>query len=97
MQYINVVLRELLADPELLSVPVVLIQTVICQNSCGGHGTCDQVTRECVCHPAWMENLISRVLEHGEPNCNWSIVYVGVIVGVATILFFLCKLVILNT
>merc|ERR1719348_1877183 len=66
--------RELSADPELLSVPVVLVQTVICQNLCGGHGACDQVTRECVCQPAWMENMISRWLEHGEPNCDWSIV-----------------------
>jgi len=82
--------RELEADSELLGVPVVAIETLICQNKCGGHGLCDQATRECICQPAWMENILSRRLLGGEPNCDWSVVYVCVIAGVLTLLCFVC-------
>jgi len=86
--------RELAADPELLSQPVVVVRTQVCQNLCGGHGTCDQVTRHCVCQPAWMENLVSRSLWAGETNCDWSVVYVCVISGVClSVSAFLCCLV----
>ena len=37
--------RELAADPELLGVPIISLDTLVCQNPCGGHGQCDQVTR----------------------------------------------------
>ena len=36
--------KELAADAELLGVPVLSVQTLICQNNCSGHGYCDQVT-----------------------------------------------------
>eukprot|EP00092_Neocalanus_flemingeri_P001829 GFUD01001950.1.p1 GENE.GFUD01001950.1~~GFUD01001950.1.p1 ORF type:complete len:942 (-),score=163.76 GFUD01001950.1:271-3096(-) len=82
--------RELEADSELLGVPVVSIDTLICQNQCGGHGDCDQATRECICQPAWMENIFHRRLMAGEPNCDWSVVYVCVIAGVCSVLCFVC-------
>ena len=25
------------------------VQTRVCQNECGGHGSCDQATRKCIC------------------------------------------------
>jgi len=73
--------RELVADPELLSQPVLRVQTRVCQNKCGGHGSCDQATRKCICQPAWMENFASTWIWGGESNCNWSVVYVCVIGG----------------
>ena len=45
--------RELAADSELLSQPVVAVRTRVCQNTCGGHGTCDQATRRCICQVCW--------------------------------------------
>ena len=29
--------------------PVLIVQTRVCQNECGGHGVCDQATRRCIC------------------------------------------------
>ena len=83
--------RELEADPELLGVSVLSVETVVCQNTCGGHGQCDQATRECLCQPAWIENFLSRrLLAGGKANCDWSIVYVGLVSGSATLLTVLC-------
>jgi len=82
--------RELEADSELLGVPVASLDTLVCQNKCGGHGVCEQATRECVCQPAWMENIFSRRMLGGEPNCDWSVVYVCVIAGVLSLLCFVC-------
>lgn len=85
--------RELTADSELLAVPVVSIKTSVCQNKCGGHGECDQATRECVCQPAWMENVINRRFRGKEANCDWSVVYVCIIAGgFSFLLFFVCCL-----
>jgi len=84
--------RELVADPELLSQPVLRVQTRLCQNKCGGHGDCDQETRKCICQPAWMENFASTWIWGGESNCSWSVVYVCVIGGglFAAGAFFCC-------
>eukprot|EP00090_Calanus_glacialis_P008081 TRINITY_DN16425_c0_g1_i1.p1 TRINITY_DN16425_c0_g1~~TRINITY_DN16425_c0_g1_i1.p1 ORF type:complete len:942 (-),score=151.95 TRINITY_DN16425_c0_g1_i1:315-3140(-) len=82
--------RELEADSELLGVPVVSIDTLICQNKCGGHGECDQSTKECICQPAWMENIFRRRVMGGESNCDWSVVYVCVIAGVVSLFCFVC-------
>jgi len=87
---VNQLKRELEADSELLGVPVVSIDTLICQNKCGGHGECEQATRECICQPAWMENIVSRRVLGGNPNCDWSVVYVCVIAGVSSLLCFVC-------
>jgi len=82
--------RELEADSELLGVPVVSIDTLICQNKCGGHGECEQASRECICQPAWMENIFRRRIMGGEPNCDWSVVYVCVITGIISMMCFVC-------
>jgi len=68
--------RELEADPELLGLRLVRVETVVCQNQCSGHGDCDQETRQCRCQPFWMENPLSVRIMGAEPNCDWSIVYV---------------------
>jgi len=58
---------------------VLRVQTRVCQNDCGGHGSCDQATRKCICQPAWIENIASTWIWGGESNCSWSVVYVCVI------------------
>ena len=59
--------RELAADPELLSQPVAVVRTVVCQNTCGGHGTCDQATRRCVCQV--INANLTPLLRHPLPAC----------------------------
>ena len=81
---------ELEADPELLGLPVLSIDTLVCQNTCSGHGTCDQVTRDCVCDAAWTENWISRQMMGGQPNCDWSLVYVGLAAGSVVLIIIVC-------
>ena len=82
--------RELEADPELLGLPVVSLDTLVCQNTCSGHGTCDQATRECTCQPAWMENIVSRRLGGAAPNCDWSVVYVGLAGAASAVGLLVC-------
>uniref|UniRef100_A0A6A7G6D6 Dyslexia-associated protein KIAA0319-like protein n=3 Tax=Hirondellea gigas TaxID=1518452 RepID=A0A6A7G6D6_9CRUS len=62
----------------LFDLPILDIHTVICQNNCSGHGECDQVRRECVCHSWWMESFVRRHFRDNTPNCDWSVVYVFV-------------------
>ena len=56
-------------DLNLMTYPVVDVDTLICQNKCSGHGVCDQVTRHCVCQTFWMENFIA-VSYGAEHNCG---------------------------
>lgn len=52
--------KKLKADAELLSLKILSLDTVICQNECSGHGTCHQATRTCICDAFWMENFVRR-------------------------------------
>lgn len=54
------------------------INTVTCQLNCSQHGSCDSLTKRCVCHPFWMENFIRVQLGDGESNCDWSVLYVTI-------------------
>ena len=90
MEVVAQLRRELEADPELLGLPVVALDTLVCQNTCSGHGTCDQATRECACQPAWMENVLSRRLGGAEPNCDWSVVYVGLAGAASAVGLLVC-------
>ncbi|XP_021449155.2 dyslexia-associated protein KIAA0319 homolog isoform X1 [Oncorhynchus mykiss] len=47
----------------------------VCLLRCSGHGTCDPITKECVCDPFWTENLIRRFFGDGESNCEWRVLY----------------------
>ena len=90
LEVVSQLKRELAADPELLGVPVISIDTLVCQNTCSGHGYCDQATRACVCQTAWMENVIKTRMMGGEANCDWSVVYVVLLVISTAILSLVC-------
>lgn len=73
-------LKEKLAqDSLLLEISVASIQTAVCQNNCSGHGVCDEATRQCLCEAFWMQDLISKHLRNGDSNCDWSILYVVIV------------------
>ena len=61
---------KLTADSDLLSLQIVDLDTLICQNDCSGHGTCHQGTRSCVCEAFWIENFVRRYLMDGKSNCG---------------------------
>lgn len=74
----------------LFDLPVTAIQTIICQNTCSGHGECDQVRRECVCQSWWMESWWRRHVGDASPNCDWSVVYVfvtSIVAATASVVF----------
>uniref|UniRef100_A0A674DCD8 KIAA0319 n=1 Tax=Salmo trutta TaxID=8032 RepID=A0A674DCD8_SALTR len=54
---------------------VLRVDTVMCLLRCSGRGTCDPITKECVCDPFWTENLIRRFFGDGESNCEWRVLY----------------------
>ncbi|XP_076160775.1 dyslexia-associated protein KIAA0319 isoform X2 [Ptiloglossa arizonensis] len=68
--------EKLRQDSGLLQLSVANIDTAVCQNSCSGHGVCDQETRLCMCEAFWMQNLIQKYFGNGDSNCDWSILYV---------------------
>jgi len=79
-EVVKLLKKNLATNPDILGTPVLSLETVVCQNSCGGHGTCNQATRECDCQAFWIENPVTRYLYNGEPNCDWSVIYVIVVV-----------------
>uniref|UniRef100_A0A8C7FGS5 PKD/Chitinase domain-containing protein n=1 Tax=Oncorhynchus kisutch TaxID=8019 RepID=A0A8C7FGS5_ONCKI len=60
---------------EYLLFRVLRVDTVMCLLRCSGRGTCDPITKECVCDPFWTENLIRRFFGDGESNCEWQVLY----------------------
>ncbi|XP_034144581.1 dyslexia-associated protein KIAA0319 [Esox lucius] len=54
---------------------VLRVDTVMCLLRCSGRGSCDPITKSCVCDPFWTENLIRRFFGDGESNCEWRVLY----------------------
>ncbi|RWS17862.1 dyslexia-associated protein KIAA0319-like protein [Dinothrombium tinctorium] len=71
--------RRLKNDPNLIIPQVLNLDTVLCQNDCSNHGTCDQYTKRCMCEAFWMEDIFRIYFGDKEPNCDWSILYVVII------------------
>nr|CAG4642290.1 EOG090X00QS [Evadne anonyx] len=70
-EVVTLLKSKLRNDLNLMTYPVIDVDTLICQNQCSGHGVCDQVTRYCVCETFWMENFIG--VSHGaEHNCKFN-------------------------
>nr|CAD7429431.1 unnamed protein product [Timema monikensis] len=78
--------EKLRQDSGLLELSVANIQTAVCQNNCSGHGVCDQASRQCLCEAFWMQDLISKYLRDGDSNCDWSILYVIILLFIGVLL-----------
>lgn len=66
-------------DYSILGSSISEIRTVVCQNKCSGHGTCNQETRECICETFWTPDIF-YYWHITEANCDWSILYVIVFI-----------------
>jgi hypothetical protein len=53
---------KLKASQDILDLKVLELDTLECQNTCSGHGRCQQATRTCICEPFWIENFVRRHL-----------------------------------
>lgn len=62
-------------DFSILGSSISEIRTVVCQNDCSNHGTCDAQTRACICDTFWMPDIFFY-WGITEANCDWSILYV---------------------
>ncbi|KAJ8020974.1 hypothetical protein HOLleu_40718 [Holothuria leucospilota] len=74
-------LKDHNTDVQLLS-----YDTVVCQNPCSNHGSCNTYSRKCSCETFWMENFLRVKLGDGQSNCDWSILYVIIIGFLVTLL-----------
>lgn len=74
--------EKILRDSSILGAAFADVRTTICQNKCSGHGSCNTVTRSCMCETFWMPSVF-YFWGVEEANCDWSILYVvvAVIVG----------------
>ncbi|KAI2798971.1 hypothetical protein BLOT_012592 [Blomia tropicalis] len=79
IEIVRKIKSNLKSDPNLLSLQVSSLDTLICQNNCSFHGTCDQYTKRCMCEAFWMENIIRLYFGDNQSNCEWSILYVIII------------------
>lgn len=66
-------------DYSILGSSISEIRTVVCQNDCSGHGSCDSETRACICDTFWMPDIFFY-WGVTEANCDWSILYVIVFI-----------------
>ncbi|XP_077521827.1 dyslexia-associated protein KIAA0319-like protein isoform X3 [Amblyomma americanum] len=71
--------QRLRTHSALLDWDVMSVDTVVCQNECSGHGTCDVYSKRCVCEAFWMEDFVRASLGDRESNCDWSVLYVIII------------------
>ncbi|KAG1671737.1 Dyslexia-associated protein KIAA0319-like protein [Nymphon striatum] len=63
-------LKEKLNTDNLLDFDIVSLDTVVCQNNCSNHGTCEPYTKRCVCDAFWMEDFIRVLLGDNKSNCG---------------------------
>lgn len=71
------------------------VEPYICRNNCSGHGYCDRNTKMCVCESFWMQDFFKVHFGTKESNCDWSILYVtviifGIIMAIGGIVWAVC-------
>lgn len=71
------------------------VEPYICRNNCSGHGYCDRSTKMCVCESFWMQDFFKVHFGTRESNCDWSILYVtviifGIIMAIGGIVWAIC-------
>ena len=72
-QVVTLLKQKLKQDSSLLELSVANIQTVVCQNNCSGHGTCDESSRRCLCEAFWMQSFVRKYFGDGESNCGTNL------------------------
>lgn len=70
---------KLKSDVGFLDFKFLRADTFVCENSCSGHGRCHSGTHDCECDLFWMENFFRVYVGDGKRNCDWSVLYVGII------------------
>jgi len=60
---------QLQKDASILGAFAVDIRTTVCQNDCSGHGTCNPITRACICEAFWMPSA-GYFFNNQEANCG---------------------------
>jgi len=65
-----VLTKLLLFFQDIFDIKVLELDTLECQNSCSGHGKCQQASRVCICEPFWIENFVRKHLMDGKSNCG---------------------------
>ncbi|XP_068735885.1 dyslexia-associated protein KIAA0319-like protein [Montipora capricornis] len=73
------------------------VEAYICRNNCSGHGYCDRSTKMCVCESFWMQDFFKFHFGSKESNCDWSILYVtviifGIIMAIGGLVWVICFL-----
>lgn len=74
------------AEQKFFKFQLLSYDTVVCQNPCSNHGSCNTYSRKCSCETFWMENFLRVKLGDGQSNCDWSILYVIIIGFLVTLL-----------
>ncbi|CAG2163621.1 unnamed protein product [Oppiella nova] len=62
--------QKLKTDSSLITPEVISLETMVCQNECSNHGSCDQYSKRCLCEAFWMEDLFRYHLGDRESNCG---------------------------
>ncbi|XP_032240196.2 dyslexia-associated protein KIAA0319-like protein isoform X3 [Nematostella vectensis] len=71
------------------------VEPYICRNNCSFHGYCDRSTKLCVCESFWMQDIFKSSFGAKESNCDWSILYVtviifGIVMAIGGIIWGIC-------
>nr|XP_039253437.1 dyslexia-associated protein KIAA0319-like protein [Styela clava] len=74
-------------DVDFLEFKFLRADTYVCENTCSGHGRCHSGTHDCECDLFWMENFFRVYMGDGKRNCDWSVLYVGIVTFIIITLF----------
>ncbi|XP_066919277.1 dyslexia-associated protein KIAA0319-like protein isoform X1 [Clytia hemisphaerica] len=65
---------------KLFDITMLRVEPYVCRKKCSGHGYCDRVSKKCVCDAFWTANFFKAHLGDKESNCDWSILYMSVVI-----------------
>ncbi|CAK8683931.1 unnamed protein product [Clavelina lepadiformis] len=80
---VEVLRAKLQSEVSIVDVNIKLVDTYVCKNNCSGHGQCRY--KECICDVFWMENFFRLYFGDGVRNCDWSVLYVVIVICVLVI------------
>lgn len=87
-KYVADTLKHKVGDGgKLFDITMLRVEPYVCRNKCSGHGFCDQSSKQCVCDAFWTQNILKSHFGNKISNCDWSILYMSVIVFGIVIIF----------